>query len=548
MWRLLAIVIAVGLCFVPALTSAQPHGAPKALATVRIPPPVRTLRLAMPDASVSVDPSEVADENNVQLANLLYSGLVALDSQYRVVPAAAARYTISPDRRAYTFYLRKNLRFSNGDAVTAQDFRYSITRSLNPALKSPSAPTYLLNIKGAESYLTGKAKAVSGIEVLGTRTLRITARWPVPYFLMELTYPTSFVLDAKRIQKLGRVDNTLWYSDPIGCGPYRLKSWVPNTKMVLVPNKFYWGVRPAFKQIVISFSPLPPSDVYQYVTHNLDIVALQSSDLAGPPQAGMFEAQMLAIDGIYMNMRSKPFNNRHMRLALTLALDRARIVPSTMGDGVTFFPGYVPPGEAGYYPTLHPLPYDAARARTELRLAGYSATKKPPAIALSYADDPSLARLVMAVAQAWHKNLGLTVDTQALTLNTLEARVQSNSLPLYLLGWTADYPDPHDWLSHQWRSDALDNEVHYRSTKFDRLVETADVTWDPAKRMQAYNSAQDVLTADAAWIPLYIPHRLGYIRPGINNVYLTGYGIIPRDGNWAEVGFHPLAPKHHRVQ
>src|SRR5205823_3647347 len=122
-----------------------------------------TLRLAIANSSPTVDPALVADEENVQLASLLYSGLVRLDPSYQVVPDAAAKYSVSPDHKTYTFYLRKGLKFSNGDPVTASDFEFSITRSLNPVLKSPSAPTYLLDIKGARAMLDGKAKSVSGV-------------------------------------------------------------------------------------------------------------------------------------------------------------------------------------------------------------------------------------------------------------------------------------------------------------------------------------------------------------------------------------------------
>jgi ABC-type oligopeptide transport system substrate-binding subunit len=106
---------------------------------------------------------------------------------------------------------------------------------------------------------------------------------------------------------------------------------------------------------------------------------------------------------------------------------------------------------------------------------------------------------------------------------------------LYLFGWSADYPDPHDWLSLQWKSDALNNNVHYRSKVFDRLVSNGDVTWNVAKRMRFYNAAQRQLVKDAAWIPLFIPHRLVYIRPGVDNLVVTGYGVMPRSGGWSAV-------------
>src|SRR5438067_6481939 len=128
--------------------------------------PATMLRLAIPDASPTVDPAMVPDEENVQLAGLLSSGLVRLDASYHVLPDVASSWTLSRDHRTYTFHLRHGLRFSNGDPLTARDFQFSMTRALNPALNSPSAPTYLLDIQGASAFLAGKAKKLRGIKVV----------------------------------------------------------------------------------------------------------------------------------------------------------------------------------------------------------------------------------------------------------------------------------------------------------------------------------------------------------------------------------------------
>lgn len=492
-----------------------------------------TLRLGMPDASPTVDPAIAADESNAELSSLLYEGLVRLNTHYQVVPAAAARFTISPDHRTYTFYLRHDLRFSNGKPITASDFRFAINRSLDPLVKSPSAPTYLFDIAGAPERLAGKARTVSGIKVINRYTLQLTARWPVPYFLLELTYPTSYVLDQSAIMHYGPVDNTGWYASPVSSGPYRLKSWIPNVKMVLIPNKYFAGPRPQLKQIVISLASLPTTGLYQYVTHTLDIVNLPTDHSTLAQQRGVHETKMLAIDGIYMNMKKSPFNNQNVRRALTLALDRTSLVKDSLGAAVTPFAGYVPPGESGYDPHLRILPHDVTAARKALK-AGLGGKNFRP-LTLYYVNDPSLARLATAITRAWHTTLGIDVGTSALTVNTLLAKVQSGSLPLYLVGWSADYPDPHDWLSLQWQTGVPNNNVGYHSKTFDSLTEAADVTWQASRRASLYDQAQQVLVNEAAWIPLYIPHRLVYIRPQVQNLSLTGYGLIPKDGAWAKV-------------
>lgn len=543
--RVLAGVIVTLALMLPALANASPGGAtPKPTATARPRSSALPLRLALPDALPKVDPALVADEENAQLAALMYSGLVRLDASYNVVLDAAARYAVSSDHRVYTFYLRKGLRFSNGDPVVADDFRFAIQRSLTPSVKSPSAPTYLLDIQGAGAVLAGKAKTVSGIKVLNSSTIQITARWAVPYFLMELTYPTSFALDEKSITKLGPPDNTSWYSNPVGSGPYRLKTWIPNNKMVLTRNPYYRGTRPVIKTITISLTPLTGqgASLYQYVTHNLDVVSLPAYDAGLLHQPGIQEKKMLSIAGVYMSSTTKPFNNVLVRRALTLAMNRSKIVSGAMGSAVTPFSGYVPPGQAGYDPQLHVLTYDTARARKDLAKAGFPSGKGFPTATLYYGVDPNnptvnllTEKLAQSIARSWHRNLHITVSTRQLTLFTLYAKAESNSLPLYIFGWSADYPDAHDWLAAQWRTKALNNNVGYSNPKFDQTVERADVTWSWRSRASLYDTAQQILVQDAAWIPLYIPHRLVYIRPTVTNLFLTGYGLIPRKGSWAQV-------------
>ena len=496
------------------------------------------LRLALPGASPTVDPALVADEENVELAGLLYSGLVRLDPDYRVVPDSAASWTIGRDHRTYTFHLRPGLRFNNGDAVTAYDFRFSINRSLNPALKSPSAPTYLMDIQGAADVLAGKTKSARGIRVLDRFTLQITARWPVPYFLLELTYPTSFALDEKQVIKLGSIENFSWYNDPIGSGPYRMKSWAPGGSMVLVPNQYYQSPRPALREVRVSFDPLGSTNVYQHVSRSFDVASFCLVDHGVRGRPNVQETTMLVMNGIYMNTKHGPFKSALVRRALTLALDRAALVSHALGKSATPVDGFVPSGDGAYDPSLKGLPFDPVAARRALRLAGYLHGKHFPSTTLSYADDPcmpTIGKLANAIVRAWRKTLGINVDTQALTANTLLAEVQSDSLPLYLGSWLADYPDPHDWLSLQWESTALNNDVHYQSSRFDALAETADVTWGSAQRMRLYRKAQQVLVDDAAWIPLYMSHRVVFVRRGVANLSVTGFGLIPRDGSWAEV-------------
>jgi oligopeptide transport system substrate-binding protein len=543
--RGLGILLIIACCTIPTLGVA---GAPASRARPRVAArfPGPTLRLAMPDSSPTIDPALVADEQNVQLANMLYGGLVKLDASYHIVLDAAAKYTLSSNRRVFTFFLRKGLKFSNGDPLTARDFAFSIQRSLNPALRSPSAPTYLMDIQGAYRYVQGRTKQVSGIRVVNADTLRITTRWPAPYFLTELTYPTSFALDSKRISSAGTLDNVSWYSHPISSGPYRVSTWVPNAALVLNPNLHYWGPRPELGHIRIALGPLPSSKLYPFLSHALDVTTISTYRPALDGRPGINEAPVLGINGVYMNVRAKPFQSVHVRRALTLALNRSRLVRAAMGSDAIACSDYVPPGEPAYGPHGALLNFNPVRARSEIAAAGFVDGKKFPRLTLYYPDDPLVGRLTRSMAKQWYEILGIHVSVRALTLNTLLTKVQSGSVPFYLLGWNAEYPDLRDALSLRWETGSPNNYVHFRSAAFDRLARSADATWNPARRMRLYSAAESVLASDAAWIPLYVPNRMVFIRPNVTNLKLTGYGLIPQAADWSHVSFRGITVHERR--
>ncbi|HEX8919377.1 MAG TPA: ABC transporter substrate-binding protein, partial [Chloroflexota bacterium] len=142
----------------------------------------------------TLDPAQVTDSTAADTIALVNANLVHILPNNRVAPDLAT-WTVDSSRTVYTFTMRPNARFANGHRVTAEDAAWSITRALAPATASPVAESYLGLIRGASAYSTGKVQSVSGLKVLGKRTLQITITQPAAYFLMTLSYPTADVLD-----------------------------------------------------------------------------------------------------------------------------------------------------------------------------------------------------------------------------------------------------------------------------------------------------------------------------------------------------------------
>ena len=158
---------------------------------------------------------------------LAFSGLVSFDPQLNLTPDLAESWELSADGMTYTFHLRQNAKFHNGRPVTAQDVIYSWERAANPNLQSVTVVTYLGDIVGVRDMAQGKADHIAGIKALDDHTLQVTIDAPKPYFLLKLTYPTSFVVDKDNVES-----GQDWYRHPNGTGPYKLTEWTSNDRIV----------------------------------------------------------------------------------------------------------------------------------------------------------------------------------------------------------------------------------------------------------------------------------------------------------------------------
>ena len=169
----------------------------------------------------TLDPHLTSDTTSAGIVVEVFSGLVSLNTDLQIIPDIAENWTIE-NGTIYTFTIRDNAKFHNGNKITAQDFKWSIERAADPTTASPVADVYLNDIVGAMDLIDGKANEISGIKVIDDRTLQIIVDAPKPYFLAKLTYPTAFVLDKETVQSGGR---DWWIDNPVGSGPFKLDEY-----------------------------------------------------------------------------------------------------------------------------------------------------------------------------------------------------------------------------------------------------------------------------------------------------------------------------------
>ena len=492
----------------------------------------------------TLDPAKVSDSQVVFATSLLFRGLVQVDAQLRIKPDGAESWTVSEDTRTYTFKLRKGLKYSDGTDVTADDVVFAITRSLDPKVGGGNGAYYLSNIAGAADFNAGKTDKLTGVKALDPQTVQISLEKPSAYFLYQLNFITGYILSKKNVTEGGEK----WYEKPVGTGPFVLKEWQHNQKLVLVPNPFYWAGPPnQFKEVDLVFYGGDQGSVTaynDYQTGAVDIIGSfgqvpipsqfvpQVKDLPDFKSAPQFFVRYIGF-----NNKMAPFSDVKVRQAFAHAIDKSKLV-KLLGEGAVraqdrILPGGIPGSEL----RVDGLAFDANLAKQLLSETKFDPTQK---LVLTYGTEGDNAKVVEFVVQEWKTNLGVNVTAEPMELQTFSQRMTdtyndpSKGLQMYYSVWGADYPDPQNWLSQQLRTDVGNNNGHYSNPTFDKLVDQADVeVKDAISRLKLYNQAEQMAVNEVGWLPLFSPNSNAMVKPYVTGLVFTGQGIVIPD--WSAV-------------
>ncbi|HZQ07357.1 MAG TPA: peptide ABC transporter substrate-binding protein [Anaerolineae bacterium] len=484
-----------------------------------------------------LDPANPQNAQSVLAINLIFGGLVKLDGQLNVVPDGAEKWSVSDDGKTYTFTIRQGLKFGDGTPVTAQNFADSINRALQPATASYGAAFQLQHVVGAKDVADGKVQTASGIKVVDDHTLQITTDDTVPYFLAQLTYPVTFVVPLDYIK--GQGDK--WTDKAFGIGPYRVKEWVHNQKLVLEPNPYYWGGTPGVSEIQLPFIQDSETAYQLYRTGGLDIMGSQQNPVpsARVPEVNsspdFHQVAAFATRYIGFNNKKAPFDNLNVRRAFAMAVDKVTLAERVLNGAAGPTDRILPPGFPGSQYPIKGLAFDPAAAKEELAKAGYGASKPFPQVTLTYGVEGDNERVVTFLQQQWKDNLGVDVTLQPLELGTFSKNLDTTfltpdqGLQFYLSIWGADYPDPQNFVTLQLLSNSPNNNGHWESADFDAIGKKADTFTGPAEeRFKLYNQAEQLAIDGVGWLPLFVPRFSVLIKPYVSGVVPTGqYLIIP---------------------
>jgi oligopeptide transport system substrate-binding protein len=471
----------------------------------------------------TIDPAKSTGVTENAIENDLFEGLVTFSPDGTEVPGVAESWEISDDGTVYTFHLREDAKWSNGDPVTANDFVYSFRRTVDPATASDYAPI-LSPIVNASAIIAGENTDISslGVVAVDDQTLQITLNGPTPYILGLLTHNVAFPVHQATIEEFG--DEWTRPGNMVSNGAFMLADWVPQSQLTVVKNpNFHAADEVKLDKIVFYPTEDLAEELKRYRAGELDITYDVPSDQVTWLEENMAdEFHNTPYLGTYyyvINLTKEPLGNAlELRQALALAIDREILTEKITQAGELPAYSWVPPDIAGYtqQATFYKDMSQEERTAQAIELmtaAGYG-PDNPLQIELLYNTSDNHKKIAVAIASMWKKIGVETTLTNQEWKVYLESRDQKN-YQIARAAWIGDYADPLNFLE-LFLSDAGErNDAGYNNPEFDRLVAEAAGTVDPDARLKLLEQAEKIFLDDVALIPIYHYTSQHMISPAV---------------------------------
>jgi oligopeptide transport system substrate-binding protein len=482
----------------------------------------------------TIDPGLMTGSPEFIMALQLFEGLLVNDPETLVPkPGIAASWEISKDGLVYTFHLRKNAKWSNGDPVTARDFLYSWKRVLEP--KTASEYVYqLFYIKNAHAYYEGKIKDFGqvGLETIDDYTLKVTLEHPTAYWLDLVAFHTLLPVNQKCVEKYG--DKWTRPENIVTDGAFLLKEWVPKDHMILVKNpNYYDAANVKLKKIMVYTVEDLITQLNMFEAGESDwvnTIPLTHVDKYKNRPEGHF-TPFLATYYYRFNVTHPPLDDVRVRNALNLSVNKQELCDYVMKSGQKPATTFVPPGIPGYNSPNGPG-YDPDKARTLLKQAGFATCKskgKPfPELTLMYNTSEDHKKVAETIQQMWQKELCIKVQLQNVEWKVYLKNLQVLDYDISRAGWIGDYTDPNTFLD-MWVTGGPQNETGWSDKHYDAMISGAANELDPVKRMDILSKAEDYLINTG--MPI-LPINF-YVNRNLVKTYVKGMTYNLRD-------LHPL--------
>jgi oligopeptide transport system substrate-binding protein len=467
--------------------------------------------------------------NNASAVDLictaLFEGLVRLESDgVSIRPGVAERWEISPDGLTYTFHLRADAKWSNGDAVTADDFFAAFRRFLEPKLGCEGVS--LINaLAGARDYVEGRNKdfASVGVKAPDPRTLVLQLQYRAPYFLTVVSDSHLSPLHQPSLDRFnGRDQRGGKWTQPgnlVSNGPFVLKEWLPNQVVAVAKNPRYWDAG-RVKLNEIRFYPIEDgaSEERAYRTGQLHVTySLPFNKLAAYSQRQAPELRLsptLRADYVTFSTQRPPFNDARVRRAFALAIDREQLAATILKGRGTPAYSFVPAGAGGY--TLPPFSrYDPVEAKKLLREAGFPDGAGFPTVEYTLnSRNEDVLTLAQALQQMWQQTLGVKVTLAPTEFKVWLDLLRTKSFAMTADTWSMGFNDPAEMLPLAVTGDP-NNDAGWSNARYDAAFPFVNTAPNDAARREAIIACEKIIAEEAPYAPVFKELRAQLMHPSV---------------------------------
>ena len=444
------------------------------------------------------------------------------DDMNGYMAGTAESWSVSEDGKEYIFNINKNARWSNGDPVTANDFVWSWKRILTASLGS-QYPDMLYYLVGAYEYHNGLTDDFSevGVKAIDQKTLKVNLKNPTPFFLGLLSHYSTWPVHKETVLKYGDIDdrNGEWTrpGNFVCNGPFQLKSWELNNKIVVEKNPYYYDAS------IVKLNEIHYYPVSNVMTEDRMFRAGQLHLTSTLPSQKcpiyIEENPNLRIDpymGTYfyrINTNHEALKDVRVRKALAYSIDRELLVNKVTKCGQIPAYSFTPPGSNGYEPKTQ-IPFDPELAKSLLEDAGYSDENPFPKLEILFNTNEDHRKIALAIQQMWQVNLGIEIELVNQDWKVYLNREMIGDFQISRAGWIGDYEDPNTFLDLM-RPNRGNNKTGWENKEYDELVEKANTINNQSERYEMLYKAEEILIDNMPIIPLYTYVRSYQLSPDV---------------------------------
>ena len=508
-----------GLFALPARSAHVPAG------TKLLPDAQQTYVTNIGTEPTTIDPQLVEESAGSIIVNDLFEGLYTLDNRGKIQPAGALSHDVDKTGTVYTFKLRPEAKWSNGEPVTAADYVYGWQRAADPKTASNYAWFIeLMGVANAGEVLKGQQSPDKlGIKALDDHTLQVTLSNPVPFFLKMLAHYTSFPAPKATIEKYGKE----WVKpgNIVSNGAFVLKEWTPNERLSADRNPHYWDNGNTVINKVVYLEIVSETAAYnRYRTGELHYTSYpleQYKQLKSQSPEELVSVPTLASYYYAFNTQRKPFDDPKVRKALSLAIDRETITDKILGQGQIAAYSFTPPIVDGFE-LKKPASQQQSKeerikqAKALLAEAGYG-PDKPLTVDILYNTNESHKKIALAISSMWKHNLGVTATLNNMEWKTMVSALNEGDFGVSRYGWNGDYNGASTFLDIM-SSNSSANSGKWFNKEYDALLAKAHDSLDATERNSLYQQAEQLIDKEAPIAPIYFSVKSRLLKP-----FVKGY-------------------------